>query len=348
VRGALAALALVAGLIVPASSVQAAAPAADPGSVGIRLVDSAAGSSGDPRARSYVVDRLRPGTGVRRRVEISNSTGSIANVAVYPAAASVREGNFAFAVGHTRNELTSWTSVRPSLLRLPPRSKASATVTIRVPRTASSGERHAVVWAEVSTPPPAAGGVRLVNRVGIRIYLSVGPGGSPRSDFAIEGLTARRGPGSRPLVVATVRNTGGSTLDIGGDLTLSRGPGGLRAGPFPVRLERELTPGRSQTLKVLLDPELPDGPWRAHLRLESGAIERAVTATIAFPSQAGSAPTDRGAGRLELALIALLIFLLTIASALLFWFFRRRRRGRRDRRHAAMGTDRDRRWLASR
>ena len=342
-RGALAAVALVAGLLVPASSGHAAPPArppADPGSIGIRLVESAAGSNGDPRARSYVVDRLRPGTDVRRRVEISNSTGSTAEVAVYPAAASVRRGSFAFAVGHTRNELTSWTSVSPSLLRLPPRSRSSATVTIRVPRTASAGERHAVVWAEVSTPAPAAGGVRLVNRVGIRIYLSVGPGGSPRSDFAIGGLTARRGPEGRPLVVATVRNTGASTLNIGGDLTLSKGPGGLRAGPFPVRLERELIPSHSETLKVRLDRELPDGPWRAHLRLESGPIERAATATIAFPSQAGQHPPGSVTGeqgRLELALIALLIFLLTIASALLFWFFRRRRRGRRDRGQAAMG-----------
>ena len=49
---------------------------------------------------------------------------------------------------------------------------------IDVPVDASAGERYAVVWAEVSAPASAAGGVTLVNRVGVRVYLSVAPGGA--------------------------------------------------------------------------------------------------------------------------------------------------------------------------
>ena len=52
-------------------------------------------------------------------------------------------------------------------------------MTIAVPRDAAPGERYGVVWAEVRAAAPAAGGITQVSRVGIRIYLSVGPGGRP-------------------------------------------------------------------------------------------------------------------------------------------------------------------------
>jgi hypothetical protein len=166
------ALSVLAGVIVPASS----ALAAGSDGIGILLADVLARSHDDPLARSYIVDRLAPGTSVTRRVEIVNSTRSPADVAVYPAAAGVRRGTFRFAPGHSRTELSSWTSVSRDVLRLQPGTRGFETVTIDVPQDASSGERYAVVWAEVSAPAPATGGVTLVTRVGSRMYLSIGPG----------------------------------------------------------------------------------------------------------------------------------------------------------------------------
>lgn len=170
----LVALSVLVGVVVPASS----APAAGSGSIGIRLVNVPADSRNDPRARSYIVDRVAPGASIQRRIEIVNSTRSTADVAVYPAAAALRRGNFAFASGRGRNELSSWTSVSRGALRLAPGTKAFETVLIDVPVDASSGERYAVVWAEVSEPASAAGGMTLVNRVGVRMYLSVASGGA--------------------------------------------------------------------------------------------------------------------------------------------------------------------------
>ena len=60
--------------------------------------------------------------------------------------------------------------------------RATATVTLAVPGDASPGERYGVVWAETRAAD-AAGGVTQINRVGIRLYVSVGPGGSPAADF---------------------------------------------------------------------------------------------------------------------------------------------------------------------
>ena len=82
-------------------------------------------------------------------------------------------------------------------------------VTIRVPRNATAGERYAVIWAEASASAPGGGGVRLVNRVHIRVYLTVDRGGAAPM-FTLSGLHADRS-GGEALIVAAVHNTGGST-----------------------------------------------------------------------------------------------------------------------------------------
>ena len=271
---------LLAGIFVPAA--EAAPPHELPNSIGIRLVAAPANSRSDPLGRGYVVSRLAPGASIHRRVEVVNGTASVADVAVYPAAAVLRDGQFGFAPGHNANELTSWTSVARPALRLEPGASAFETVTITVPKEASAGERYAVIWAEVSTPARAAH-VRLVNRVGVRIYLSVGPGGKPASNFTIGTLTSQRSAAGAPIVFARVHNSGGRTLEIGGSLTLSHGPGGLRAGPFPVELARTLAPGGTEAALVRLDARLPRGPWRAQLTLTSGFLERTTAARITFP-----------------------------------------------------------------
>jgi hypothetical protein len=285
VRARLIALSVLAATILPASALAAPArqPTAGSGGVGIRLVELPAESGADALARSYIVDRLAPGTSIRRRVEIINSTRSTADVAVYPAAASLRRGIFGFAPGHSPNELSGWTSMSRHVLRLAPRTKVLDTLTIKVPAEASSGERYGVIWAEVSTAKPTAGGLTLVNRVGVRMYLSIGPGGAPPSRFAIGPLTAARSATGQPLVVANIRNSGQRTLEISGNLTLSNGPGRLGAGPFPVELGTALAPHGSKSITVRLDKRLPRGPWRVQLRLSSGLIQQAAEATITFP-----------------------------------------------------------------
>ena len=316
--GRLIGVSLLAGILFPAGALAG-------GSIGIRLVDPLPGARGNPLARVYVVDRVAPGSSIRRRVEISNSTSSTAVVRVYAAAASLSRGRFAFAPGHARNELSTWTSLQRAELRVPRGGTAIDTVTIRVPRNASSGERYAVIWAEVSAPSSAGGGVRLVNRVGVRMYLSVGPGGSARSNFTIRSLTAKRSATGRPLVIAKVRNSGGRTLDISGTLTLSEGPGGLRAGPFPVKLRTALAPGNSDRLTVRLDKQLPRGPWRARLRLRSGSVQRVAVGRLTFPRLASAAkpPAARSAPPGSHHLVSVLLGVLLSIGLLALLRFRR-------------------------
>lgn len=330
-RGRLIPLLVVAGIIVTATGALAALPhqaMASSGSIGVRLLDVPADSPDGSRARSYIVEQVAPGTTVRRRIEITNTTSSTADVAIYAAAADLR-GTFRFASGHSRNELSSWTSVSQLVLRLAPGTRAVETVTIEVPKQASSGERYAVVWAEVSAPAPVAGGVTLVNRVGVRMYVSVGPGGASPTNFAISSLTPERSASGKPVVVATIHNSGQRTIDITGNLTLDKGPGGLQAGPFPVKLPSALGPGDSATMAVRLDKQLPRGPWRAHLRLRSGLIQHVAVATITFPPLAKPATTKVAPVESShlILVAAVLLCLLAVAALplLLSWRARRRR-----------------------
>jgi hypothetical protein len=328
IRRLLLVAALVAGVV--AGGTAAAGPAPE-GSVGIRLLDAPVGRAADPRARLYVVDHVRPGATVRRRVELANGTGRPVRLGLYAAGAEVQRGRFRFLDGRAANELAGWTRVRPGQVTVPARGTATATVTIAVPADASAGERYAVVWAELPRSVPTGGGVSAVNRVGVRVYLSVGSGGEPPSRFVIESVTAERAGDGRPVVVVRVRNSGGRALDLSGELRLSGGPGGLRAGPFPVQLGTTLGVGDSGFVRVPLDPAVPDGPWRVRITLRSGAAEERAGSTATFPARTGSAgaevpatPATAAVGPASLATGGGVLVL-----GLGAWGLLRRRRGRR-------------------
>jgi hypothetical protein len=290
VRATLVALA-VAGAILQASVATAATPRRPPAgqsSFGIQLLSTAAETRENPLARTYIVAGLAPGTGINRLIEISNTTRSTALVAVYAAAARFDRSIFMFASGHGQDKLSRWTSLSTSVLHVPPGGHAFDTVTVKVPRLASAGEQYAVVWAEMSTRSQDRGGVTLVNRVGIRMYISIGQGGLPTANFAVGPPRGRRSAGGQPVVLATIRNTGQRTLAVIGDLTLASGPGGLRAGPFPFKLGAALAPGDSEPFTVTLNRIVPPGPWRAEVRLSSGLLQRTAESTIRFPAPATS------------------------------------------------------------
>jgi hypothetical protein len=271
---------LIVGITIPTV---AAVAAGATGGIGVRLLATPRAAPSSPLLNGYITGVIAPGKSIRRRVEIGNSTNRAVSVAVYPAGASIRHGVFTFAAGRLHNDLARWTTLSASSIRLKPGGMAVVTVVVTVPRSTSAGERHAVVWAEVAAP--STSGVRLVNRVGIRLYLTVGAGGGPPAGFRIGELHAGRTTGGAPLVRAMLRNTGARTLAIAGSLTLSKGPGGTSAGPFPATLTPALSPGGSAEVRVQLDRRLPPGSWRARLQLHSGRLEREAVATLGFPRE---------------------------------------------------------------
>lgn len=321
---------LAAVLVVCAVGVPAAAvAAADETGIGIRLLEAPTDRRDDPRARSYIIDHLAPGSTIERRIEVSNGTTEIAGIEVYAGGAELEDGEFQPLPQDETNELATWTGVEPSGLELEPGQSKPATVTIAVPEDAAPGERYGAVWAQVSSDPDA-GGVTQVNRVGIRIYLSVGPGGEPASDFEITGLTAGRNPEGTPVVTAEVENTGGRALDLAGELSLTDGPGGLSGGPFPATLGTTLAVDAVGSVEIVLDEQLPNGPWQAVLTLESGLLERSVSAEITFPDagEADSPVEVTEPASVRSLLIAGSAFLLLLIVLIFVW---RRRKSDRER-----------------
>ncbi|MEU7915902.1 hypothetical protein [Microbispora bryophytorum] len=293
------------------SSPTASKDRGDPGEgLGIRLVDAPLARRGDPRALKGVVDHLDPGTTIRRRVEVSNTSGHPMHVSLYPAAADIRGHAFVFGPERTPNELTSWTTLAPAELDLAPGHTRRAWFTIRVPSDAWKGERYGVIWAQTTAEPDGTHNVGLASRVGVRMYLDIGPGGEPPSAMNIDRLTPERDAAGHPVLAAQVRNTGGRALDLSGSLSLSEGPGGLRAGPYPAVLGVTLRPGETGRLAVVMDARLPDGPWKADLVVRSGLVEREVSATVVFPKAGVGRPVAlSGASRLILPSIVVTLAL---------------------------------------
>jgi hypothetical protein len=309
------------------AALDASAATASMGSVGIRLADVPISAANDPRARLYIVDHVAPGAVIERHVEVSNTTSSALRVALYAAAATIAGASFIGEEGHTANDVSSWTSVSPTAPEVPAGGTVTAMVTIAAPLDAAPGERYAVVWAEVGSVPAGGGRVIEVNRVGVRIYLSVGRGGSPAADFTIDSLTAERSDQGHPVVVAAVHNIGGRALDVSGTLQLSSGPGGLSAGPFPAALGVTLAIADTEPVTITLDEVVPAGPWNARITLHSGLTQRSATATITFPSSGASLPIKTAATRAShrgtIAGAAVLAFLAMAAAGVLL--LRRRR-----------------------
>jgi hypothetical protein len=297
------------------------APAGEPETVAIRPVDVPASGTNDPRAQFYIVDHVAPGATLRRQVEVINDTTQPRDIALYVAAADIGGGEFRLGDAGAANELTGWTTVTPTMVRLGPGAKGDASVTITVPSGATSGERYAVAWAAVSASSSPGGGILEVNRVGVRIYLSVGPGEEPPTDFAITSLASGQSSDGRPIVTALVRNTGGRAVDLSGSLWLRRDAAARAVGPFAAELGPTLGIGEAEPVLVPVRPGVSPGPWDASLVLHSGSTERSGTTRLTLPRSRWSAsgelhttPAPTGTRRLASVVGAVVVLALLSAA----------------------------------
>jgi hypothetical protein len=325
--GVLALLTCATALVAQAPAVaQQPTEPAPVGSVGIRLLEAPVSLQDDPRAMAYIIDNLPPGTTITRRIEVSNGSNQEQPVTLYPAAASIGADDGGFEVGDDRavNELTTWMSVTPTDLTLAPNSAAEAVVTIAVPPDAPEGEQYAVVWAQTAGAPSGTG-IQNVSRVGIRTYLSVGPGNGPAADLSIDGVTAARSDDGAPQVVANITNTGGRALDPSGTVELSGGPGGISSTPVKGS-GGSIAPGQSGIVTFTLDPALPAGPWQAAVTVTSGLVNKTSNVELTFPDQgsvaAQGSSSESGTPVWVWAVVALGI--IAVAAAVLIVIRRRK------------------------
>jgi hypothetical protein len=259
-----------------------AAKTTDDADLGIRLLDIPASTQNDPRARTYIIDRLAPSAEIKRRIHVENNSATAQTIHLYSGAARIADGAFVGEAAGVKNELSTWTTLAEPEVTLQGGESADVPVTIAVPSDAPEGEQYGAVWAEMRSAADNSGVVQA-SRVGIRIYLSVGPGNGAAADFTITALEPSRSQTGDPQLSALVTNTGGRALDVTGNLSLTGGPGGLSAGPFSVQSATTIAPGKTQNVTFVLPKELPNGPWTAGLKLKSGLLERDASATVTFP-----------------------------------------------------------------
>lgn len=309
---------LSAGLLLGPGPARAEAEDAseDAGSIGIRLIE--VDEADDARSKAYLVDHVEPGAVVERRIEVGNASTERQRIDVYAAAAAVEDDAFTAAEGRGGNDLASWTRVEKPSVELAPGESEAIDVRIDVPEDASRGERYAAILAEVSAVD--GDGIHQVHRVGVRVYLSVGPGGEPPTDFRIDGLeVSGPSPEGWPVLVAHVTNTGERALDPSGSVALEYEGGTLSAGPFAFRSGMTIAPGDSGQVGAELHAPLEGGRWRATATLSSGDVERTAEEIVDIPSGAADAAPARPWVAIVIGAIAAAL----AAMALVFWVARR-------------------------
>jgi hypothetical protein len=252
------------------------------GQFGIQILDVPVSEAGNPRALSYIIDYLPTGTVIHRRFLIVNEETQAARFSVYPDAAHISGGEFVGYTGETRSELTDWISVQHPVVTLAAEASVKEMITIRVPPGATGGEHYGIIWVQQAarTPKPGRFGVTEIARVGVRLYLAVGQGGAPPTSFDITSITGHRLADGQPVVVAHVNNIGGRAVDLNGSIRLSDGPGSTSSGPFPAQKSVTLAPGQSWDVAFAAPRSLPDGSWRATVRLVSGLTTATAAATV--------------------------------------------------------------------
>lgn len=253
---------------------------------GVRLYDVPVIDADNPRGLRYIIDFLHPGVVIHRRILILNQEPQPTRFAVYPDAARITHGAFVGDAGQTRSELTGWITVQHAQVRLAPQASTLDMVTVRVSRSATTGEHYGIIWVQQTARVRSAAGaeIREVARVGIRIYLAVGHG-FPPTKFVIISLTGHRSARGQPFLVAKVHNTGQRAVDISGELRLTDGPSGIKAGPFQEQQVVTLAPGQYGNLIFVPSKLLPDGPWHAAVLLVSGLNTSTAQYTIQFGRQ---------------------------------------------------------------
>jgi len=305
-----------------------ASPGAAQGGIGIKLLDIPASQANDPQARASIVDRLAPGAVLHRKFEVSNLGTAPLPLLVYPAAATIANGTFQISAGHTQNLMTTWISLSQGALTLAPHSSATIEATITVPGNAPSGGGYGVIWAEQSST--GKGNVHLISRIGIRVILSIGPGGAAPASFTLGTPVTSRTSAGVPVVRVPVHNTGGAAVDVHGTLQLSNGPGGVSAGPFHTAAVLTFAPGQSGQSTFDLTAHLPDGPWQASYTMVSGVITETGKAIINFNGTAKVTPTAHTSFPVIPVVGAIAAVIILAIAALLITRSRRMARARKQ------------------
>lgn len=132
-----------------------------------------------PGVRSWFVYEAKPGTTIKDKIEIINDTNKTVtmNVAVLDGAVT-SDGGYTFVGGETENkDIGTWAKLEKTEVTLAPKARTFLNLTVIVPKNADVGSHPGgvVVWEKqaLSTTTKKGGQLRIITRVGARMYLTV-------------------------------------------------------------------------------------------------------------------------------------------------------------------------------
>jgi hypothetical protein len=257
---------------------------------------------------------VRPGEELTDRLEAVNLTDAPLELDIAAVDATVSPDG-SFAPGTRREAAGAWLEASPTRVRVPARRTTPVDVRIRVPADAAAGDHLAAFVAQKAGPAPSGGGVHVVQRVGVRVYLTVvrpDGGPTPARSFEFRALRWVGAPAARAFE-AEVANTGNLLVEPLGTLVLGRGD--LRT-DADVPVLGIVPVGETRSLRFSVPGELEPGTYEARMRLREvhGGAEQEQQVTFTVGPETAEVPqgeTDRFP--VVPAAVALLVLLAAVA-----------------------------------
>src|SRR3954468_598607 len=123
-RRLLALLAVAGVLVTPATAAYSSTGSKTHPGLGIQLLEAPTALAHDPRARLYIIDHLKPGVTITRKMQVTDGTTSPLDVSLYAGGSEIKDGLWSPYDGNRPDELSQWISVEPSTLHLSPGQSA--------------------------------------------------------------------------------------------------------------------------------------------------------------------------------------------------------------------------------
>jgi hypothetical protein len=307
----------------------ATAPQAAPGSISWAVQPSSA--QGPDGRRSFLYDKLKPGTVVHDYVGVTNFSAMPVTFQIYATDAFNNASGALdlLAAAQKPRDVGAWVKVLKNSVTLKPGERVNEPFTMTVPATATPGDHAGGVIASITVEGKNNAGslVKVDRRLAVPLNLRVD--GPLQAGFKIESVSSVYRGTVNPVhgggvdVNYTVHNTGNVRLNLAQEIA-AKGLFGLAkvgsAHPTPLT---DLLPGATYHAKIHLTSVFPLGPMTVR-----------VQAVPSQPAGVAPAPTKPQAESFSVSmwatpwLLLLIIVLLVGGFFLGRWLLRTRRASR--------------------
>ena len=172
----------------------------------------------DPRTENWFVYTLNPGESREDALLVQNNTDETVNLLLYPADSTPStDGGFALEQSmEPRDEVGKWVKLSEEEINLGPREQKIVPFVITIPADPKPdvGEHTGgILIQKVELPAENEGGLRLLTRVGVRIYVTIP--GIIQESLEIENVQVEVDEAKNLVVVTTsVKNTGNVSQNV--------------------------------------------------------------------------------------------------------------------------------------